>query len=49
MSFLGIEELLFPASSLGGVIVVSLSETLYPLLSTGSTQEGPSQHDRKIC
>ena len=24
---------------------VSLSKTLYPLLSTGSTQEDPSQHD----
>ena len=27
--------------------VVSLSKTLYPLLSTGSTQEGPSQHNCK--
>ena len=26
--------------------VVSLSKTLYPLLSTGSTQEDPSQHNR---
>ena len=25
-----------------------LSRTLYPLLSTGSTQEGLSRHDRKI-
>ena len=24
---------------------VSLSKTLYPLLSTGSTQEDPTQHD----
>ena len=28
--------------------VVSLSKTLNPLLSTGSTQEDPSQHDWKI-
>ena len=28
--------------------VVSLCKTLYPLLSTGSTQEDPSGHDRKI-
>ena len=28
--------------------VVSLSKTLYPLLSTGSTHEDPSRHDRKI-
>ena len=27
---------------------MSLSKTLYPLLSTGSTQEDPSQHDLKI-
>ena len=27
---------------------MSLSKTLNPLLSTGSTQEDPSQHDRKI-
>ena len=25
--------------------IVSLSKTLYPLLSTGSTQEDPSQHN----
>ena len=29
--------------------VVSLSKTLYTLLSTSSTQEGPSQHDSKKC
>ena len=29
--------------------VVSLSKTLYLLLSTGSTQEGPSRHDWKKC
>ena len=28
--------------------VVSLSKTLYLLLSTGSTQEDPSRHDCKI-
>ena len=28
-----------------GQCIVSLSKTLYPLLSTGSTQEDPSQHD----
>ena len=28
--------------------VVSLIKTLYPLLSTGSTQEDPSRHDGKI-
>ena len=27
---------------------MSLSKTLYPLLSTGSTQEDPSQHNWKI-
>ena len=27
--------------------VVSLSKTLYPLLSTGLTQRDPSRHDRK--
>ena len=27
--------------------VVSLSKTLYPLLSPGSTQEDPSRHDEK--
>ena len=26
---------------------MSLSKTLYPLLSTGSTQEDPSQHNLK--
>ena len=29
--------------------VVSLSKTLYPLISTGSTQEDPSRHNRKKC
>ena len=29
----------------GGTIVVSLSKTLYPLLSTGSTEEDQSRHD----
>ena len=28
--------------------IVSLSKTLYPLLSTGSSQEDPSRHNRKI-
>ena len=28
--------------------VVSLTKTLYPLLSTGSTKEDPSRHDLKI-
>ena len=27
---------------------MSLSKTLYPQLSTGSTKEDPSKHDRKI-
>ena len=29
-------------------LVVSLSKTLYPLLSTGSTHEDPSRHDKKM-
>ena len=32
-------------SSVTGGSVVSLSETLYPLVSTGSSQEGPSRLD----
>ena len=28
--------------------IVALSKTLYPLLSTGSTQEDPPRHNRKI-
>ena len=28
--------------------VVSLSKTLYPMVSTGSTQEGPSRYELKI-
>ena len=30
-----------------GQYIVSLSKTLYPLRSTGSAQEDPSQHDSK--
>ena len=29
--------------------IVSLSKTLYPLLSTGSNQEDPSRHELKKC
>ena len=40
-----IEGLQVPASP--GHCVVCMSKTLYPLLSTGSTQEDPSWHDWK--
>ena len=43
---LGIEGLLTRDQLLGGgVTVLSLSRTLYPLLSTDSVREDKSQHD----